>query len=201
MVDFTKFLPSKVCFCLEFDPGAKILLGLIILFRFICMILGCLYGPYLYLVLPLGGLYLAADVLLLYTIFGSGINLLNNNETPNASKTDSAETSSTSEVNCDFKTQKIWIFIWLGMNLLGMIGLLVVVGLFGDLGWWSMTYQPLHVAVFFLVLILLVLLIYGQLIVITLYLILKDAWVRGILGNGTDEDMAGLTHNGKRIYA
>ena len=42
------------------------------------MCLGCLYGPYLYLVLPLGGLYLAADVLLLYTIFGSGLKTLNN---------------------------------------------------------------------------------------------------------------------------
>ena len=31
--------------------------------------MGCMYGPILYLVLPLGGLYLAADVLLLYTVF------------------------------------------------------------------------------------------------------------------------------------
>ena len=54
MVDITRFLPAKVLCCLEFDPGAKILLATIILFRFICMILGCLYGPYLYLVLPLG---------------------------------------------------------------------------------------------------------------------------------------------------
>ena len=44
------------------------------------MILGCLYGPYLYLVLPLGGLYLAADVLLLYTIFGSGLKIIDNND-------------------------------------------------------------------------------------------------------------------------
>ena len=28
---------------------------------------------------------------------------------------------------------------------------------------------------------------------------LKDAWIRGILGNGDDEDTAGLTHGGKRI--
>ena len=37
--------------------------------------MGCMYGPILYLVLPIGGLYLAADVLLLYTVFkgqGSG---------------------------------------------------------------------------------------------------------------------------------
>ena len=64
-----------------------------------------------------------------------------------------------------------------------------------------MTYDPrgIHVLMFFMVLILSVLLIYGQLIVVTLYLLLKDAWIRGILGNGDDEDMAGLTHGGKRI--
>ena len=48
-----------------------VLMSLIILFRFIAMIIGCLYGPLLYLVLPLGGLYLAVDILLLYVIFGS----------------------------------------------------------------------------------------------------------------------------------
>ena len=47
---------------------------------------------------------------------------------------------------------------------------------------------------------ILALLIYGQIIVVTVYLILKDAWLRGILGNNaSDEDMAGLTHGGKRI--
>ena len=36
---------------------------------------------------------------------------------------------------------------------------------------------------------------------LTVYLLLKDAWVRGILGNPDDDDdmQAGLTHNGKRI--
>ena len=76
MVSYEKFWPSKAFCCLDFDLGTKVLLSLIILIRFICMILGCLYGPYLYLVLPLGGLYLAADVLLLYTIFGSGLKSL-----------------------------------------------------------------------------------------------------------------------------
>ena len=37
--------------------------------RVIALIMGCMYGPFLFLVLPLGGLYLAADVLLLYTVF------------------------------------------------------------------------------------------------------------------------------------
>ena len=106
-------------------------------------------------------------------------------------------------VTCDFKTQKVWIFIWLAMNVLALIGLLVSIGLFADLGWWSMTHEPLHVGVFFMILLLLTLLIYGHLIVVTVYLVLKDAWIRGILGNNVndDEDMAGLTHGGKRIYA
>ena len=87
-----------------------------------------------------------------------------------------------------------------------MVGLVVAIGLFADLGWWSMTHgqQTLghpHVVVFFFIIILLLLLIYGQLIVGTIYLMLKDAWIRGILGNESDEDMAGLTHGGKRIHA
>ena len=79
------------------------------------------------------------------------------------------------EVSCDFRSQKIWIFIWLILNVMGIIGLFVALGLFSDLGWWSMTYDPkgIHVPMFFVVLILLVLLIYGQLIVVTLYLLLK----------------------------
>ena len=31
--------------------------------------MGCMYGPVLYIVLPIGGLYLAADILLLYSVF------------------------------------------------------------------------------------------------------------------------------------
>ena len=42
---------------------------MVILLRVIALIIGCTYGPYLYLVLPLGGLFLAADGLLLYTVF------------------------------------------------------------------------------------------------------------------------------------
>ena len=89
------------------------------------------------------------------------------------------------------------------MNVVAFIGLLVALGLFGDLGWWSMTHEPIHVGVFFMILILLILLIYGHLIVVTVYLVLKDAWIRGLLGTNVndDEDMAGLTHGGKRIYA
>ena len=71
MVDLARFLPMKVFCCLPLYLGSMVLMALIILFRFIAMIIGCLYGPLLYLVLPLGGLYLAVDILLLYVIFGS----------------------------------------------------------------------------------------------------------------------------------
>lgn len=64
-----RMLPNKVCcVCVEFDPGIKVVLLLTMLFRFIAMVMGCFYGPYLYLVLPLGGLYLAADALLFYAV-------------------------------------------------------------------------------------------------------------------------------------
>jgi hypothetical protein len=36
------------------------------------MLMGCFYGPYIYVVLPLGGLYLAADGLLLHAVRGGG---------------------------------------------------------------------------------------------------------------------------------
>jgi hypothetical protein len=205
MVDLTRCLPNKVFCCLEFESGSKILLALIILTRFISMVLGCLYGPYLYLVLPLGGLYLAADFLLLYTIFGiSGLSLFNNNENHqqrHLAAQVAAQSETASENTCDYHSQKIWIFVWLILNVLAIIGLFVVIGLFADLGWWSMTYEPIHIAVFFMILILLGLIIYGHIIVITLYLILKYAWISGLLNGSDDEDMAGLTRGGKRICA
>merc|ERR1712241_1127633 len=170
MVDLVRCLPTKVFCCLQMHPGAMILMSLIILFRFIAMIVGCFYGPYLYLVLPLGGLYLAADVLLLYTIFGSGLKNIKEDDSSNSQEIEPA---------CDFKSQKIWIFIWLILNVVAILGLLVTICLFfTELGWWSMTYDPIQVSMFFLVLILAILLIYGQLIVVTLYLLLKDAWIR-----------------------
>ena len=65
-----KILPGKLCWaCGEFDPGIRIVLALVMLFRLVATMIGCAYGPYLYLVLPLGGLYLAADALLLYAIW------------------------------------------------------------------------------------------------------------------------------------
>lgn len=193
-MDITQILPSKVFCCLQFDLGAKILLAIIILLRFICLILGCLYGPYLYLVLPLGGLYLAADGLLLYTIFGSGLIHLQEDS--------SEDPPSSPEVTCDFKTQRIWIFLWLSLNILAIFLLIISeILFFTQIGWWSMTYTPIHVAVFFMVLFLLIFLVYGEVIVLTVYLMLKDAWLSGILGNKDEEENVGLTQNGKIIIA
>ena len=63
-----KVLPQKVCFCLPFEIGIKVVLGLVLVLRFICMVMGCFYGPYIYLTFPLGGLYLAADAILIYAV-------------------------------------------------------------------------------------------------------------------------------------
>ena len=72
---------------------------------------------------------------------------------------------STQEVTCDFKTQRIWIFLWLSLNIVAILTLVIAeILFFTQLGWWSMTYDHIHVTVFFMVLILLVLLIYGQVI-------------------------------------
>ena len=72
------------------------------------------------------------------------------------------------KVTCDFKTQKIWIFLWLGLNILAIITLIIAEILpLVNVGWWSMTSpknSPILVTTFFMVLILLVLLIYGQII-------------------------------------
>jgi hypothetical protein len=116
MVDLARFLPMKVFCCLPLYLGSMVLMSLIILFRFIAMIIGCLYGPLLYLVLPLGGLYLAVDILLLYVIFGS-VGLKTNKNVDE----DGQET--VPEGNCDFKSQKVWSFTWLILNVVALIGL------------------------------------------------------------------------------
>jgi len=54
-----KFYPERVCFCLNFDTGIKLLTGLLILLRVAGLICGGFYGPYIYLVLVLTGVYLA----------------------------------------------------------------------------------------------------------------------------------------------
>merc|ERR1719184_642085 len=151
-MDLARLLPTKVFCCLNMHPGAMILMSLIILFRFIAMILGCFYGPYLYLVLPLGGLYLAADALLFYavnTALAAFKEEIDEEIDEDASykfpqKVDSAGAADDETTSCDFPTVKIWIAGWLAMDLVGVVGLAVCIGLFADLGTWSMTHTPIH---------------------------------------------------------
>ena len=67
-----------------------------------------LYFVIISIILPLppflGGLYLAADALLLYTIFGSGLIKLQENEE------EEIHQKSQNSVTCDFKTQKSGFF-------------------------------------------------------------------------------------------
>ena len=60
---------SSSCFCCSLSTGLNSFLSLAVVLRLAGAACGCFYGPYLYLVLPLGGLYLAADALLLYAIW------------------------------------------------------------------------------------------------------------------------------------
>ena len=103
------------------------------------------------------------------------------------------------EAHCDFKTQRIWIFIWIILNVIGLVGLLTAIGLFAALGTWAMLHQPIHFALFIWIIILAILLVYTHLIVTTLYIYLKDAWLQSLLGGPWDDSQPGLTHNGKRV--
>ena len=51
--------------------GLLLLLGIVILFRLVGLIIGCFYGPYIYVVLPVGGLYLTFDCLVAYVVFAN----------------------------------------------------------------------------------------------------------------------------------
>lgn len=193
-LDLLKFLPQKVCYCLDFNPGIKILLIVIIVLRFVAMIMGCFYGPYVYAVLPLGGLYLAADGLLLHAVFGA---FSRNGSLRSDDEEDGAQAEDDSQ--CDFKTQRVWIFVWLALNIVALIGLVIAIGLFGDLGTWAMSHQPIHFALFIWIIILSALLIYTHFIITALYMYLKDAWLQTIIGGPWEDSQPGLTSNGKRV--
>ena len=109
------------------------LFAAIIVFRLIALILGCFYGPYIYMVLPLGGLYLTLDCITAYAIHS----------------TETEDDLSTNERNFGIA--------WIVCNILAIIGLLVAVGLFLDLGFWAMTHAPIHLAEFVLICCLIVL--------------------------------------------
>jgi len=56
-----KFYPERVCFCLNFDLGIKILTTLLVLLRLAGLVCGGFYGPWFYLVICITGAYLAGD--------------------------------------------------------------------------------------------------------------------------------------------
>ena len=108
------------------------LLGLLILFRLVGLIIGCFYGPYIYLVLPLGGLYLSFDCLTFYVALANS---------------DAAEGEAVEGNERGFR------IAWIACNALALLGLLVAAVLFlVDLGFWSMTYTPIHLVAFIVVL-------------------------------------------------
>ena len=112
--------------------GLLALLALVILFRLAGLIIGCFYGPYIYLVLPLGGLYLSFDCLTFYVTFANS---------------DAAEGEAVEGNERGFRIG------WIAFNALALLGLLVAVILFlVKLGFWSMTYTPIHLVQFIVVL-------------------------------------------------
>ena len=54
------------------------------------------------------------------------------------------------------------------MDLVGIVGIAVCIGLFADLGTWSMTHDPIHMALFVIIIILEALLIWTGLLLCSL---------------------------------
>ncbi len=104
--------------------------------RLACLILGCFYGPLVYLVVPLGGLCLLLDVMTAYLIYAHADPKL---------------------LEAPSDNDRVFRVSWIVANAIGIVGLIVVLGLFLDLGFWSMSYDPVHVALFALILLLLIL--------------------------------------------
>merc|ERR1712113_606789 len=86
-----RLLPERVCCCLNFDLGVKILLSCLMVLRLAGLVCSVFYGPYISLVLCLSSLLLAGDIILLFSLF---------------KQTEEAKPA------CDFLNQKVWIFIW-----------------------------------------------------------------------------------------
>lgn len=174
-----KTLPEKICGCCPFDLGVQLLVGSVSLLRVAGVICGGFYGPWLYLVLTLGILYIAADFLLIYSLFW---------------KTDDGKPS------CDFTNQKVWIVIWQVLNCLAVPGLGVALGWYLRLGFWAMLHEPVHLVVFLVIALLLPLLLYTAVICLALYSYLKEAYIDELLGRGSEEEGdPGLTQGGRRI--
>merc|ERR1712025_8584 len=173
-----KFYPERVCFCLNFDLGIKILSTVLVLLRLAGLVCGGFYGPWFYLVICITGAYLAADVILLYSLF-----IKTNDGKP----------------GCDFSNQKVWIWIWEIINILAIVGLIIALGWYCWLGFWAMLHDPVHFVVFLIIVTILPLTIYLVFRVFVLYTYLKEAYIDSILGKCADENEPGLTSGGRRI--
>jgi len=158
--------PSKACLCCPLTTGLHVLLWLAIVIRTAGVVCGCFYGPYLYLVVSCGGLYIAADFLLLWSLY---------------KRTDEGR------FLCDFGSQKVWIILWQVFNVIGIIGLFISLGWFLNLGFWAMFHDPIHFAVFIIISLLIPILMYTSCILQALYNTLKEAYIDFILSRGRDE--------------
>ena len=54
-----RFYPERVCFCVNYDLGVKLLVSLLMLLRLAGLVCGVFYGPYFYLVICITGLLLS----------------------------------------------------------------------------------------------------------------------------------------------
>ena len=53
--------PEQACYCFSLTSGVNVFLVLSLLLRVAGIACGCFYGPYLYLVVSIGGLYVAGQ--------------------------------------------------------------------------------------------------------------------------------------------
>ena len=117
-------------------------LTLVCTLRLACLVCGMWYGPYMYAILPLGGLYLVLDLLAAYVAFANG--------------------GPTDPVGGSERVVKI---SWIAANVLALIGLLAAEIVFVvDLGFVSMVYDPVHISMWVMVLLLMVVIVLGMLL-------------------------------------
>jgi len=177
-MDCSRVLPSKVC-CCSLDLGLQALVGSLSFLRLAGIICSGFYGPFLYLVLSIGILYIGADFLLVYSLFWKAVD---------------------GKPVCDFTNQKVWVIMWQVMNLVGVIGIGVALGWYLAFGFWAMLHEPIHFVVFLILAAILPLMLYTAFIIFALYSYLKEAYIDELLGRGADDDgEPGLTQGGRRI--
>ena len=85
----------------------QVLLVSLTVLRVTGIVFSVFYGPFIYLVICLASIFIAADFILLYSLFW---------------KTNEKKPA------CEFSNQKVWIWIWLVLNLLAVLGLAVALG-------------------------------------------------------------------------